>query len=75
MSLEFFPYMYSVFEANVLITFLSLLISDKLEMLRFLIMDETSLMNDASSLLFFAIKNLDKLIFSSTMGMETVRGT
>ena len=66
--------MYSVFEANVLIIFLSLLISDKLEMLRFLIIDETFLMNDASSLLFFAIKNLDELIFSSTMGMETVRG-
>jgi len=37
-------------------------------------MDETSLMNDASSLLFFTIENLDKLIFSSAIGMETVRG-
>ena len=48
--------------------------SDKSEMSRFLIIDETSLMNDASSLLFFTIENLDKLMFSSAIGMETVRG-
>jgi len=47
---------------------------DKLAMSRFLIMDETSLINEASSSLFFVIKNLNELMFSFTMGMETVRG-
>ena len=37
-------------------------------------MDEISLMNEASSSLFFAIENLDELTFSSMMEMETVRG-
>jgi len=37
-------------------------------------MDETSLMNVASSSLFFEIENLDELMFSSAMEMETVRG-
>jgi len=36
--------------------------------------DEMSLMNKASSSLFFSIDNLDKLMFASTMGIETVRG-
>ena len=35
--------------------------------------DKTSLMSEFSSLLFFAIENLDILIFSSTMGMEIIR--
>jgi len=43
-------------------------------MSRFLIIDETFLMNAASSSLFFAIENLDKLISFSTIGMKTVRG-
>jgi len=46
---------------------------DKSEISRFLIMDETFLMNDASSSLFFTIENLDKLTFSSTIGIKTVR--
>jgi len=41
-------------------------------MSRFLIREETSLMNEVSSLLFFAIENLVELIFSSTMGIVTV---
>jgi len=74
MSLEFFPHAHSVYEANVLTTFSSLLMSDKLETSRFLIMDKTSLMNDTSFSLFFTIEDLYELIFSSAMGMETVRG-
>ena len=68
MSLEFFPHTHSVYKANVLTMSLSL------SMLRFLIIDKTSLMNDASSSLFFAIENLDELIFSSVIEMKTVRG-
>jgi len=37
-------------------------------------MDETSLMNEASSSLFFAIDNLNELIFASVIRIETVRG-
>ena len=73
-SFKFLPYACSVFEASMLITSSSLSISDKLEMFRFLIMDETSLMNNAFSSLFFVIENLDELMFSSMIGMETVRG-
>ena len=38
-------------------------------------MDEMSLINKASSSLFFMIDNLDELIFASAMGIEIVRGT
>jgi len=69
MSLEFFSHAHSVYKANVLT------MSSSLSMSRFLIIDKTSLMNDASSSLFFAIENLDELIFSSAIGMKTVRGT
>ena len=73
-SFEFLFHVLSVFEASMLITSSSLSMSDKLATLRFLIMDETFLMNEASSSLFFAIENLDELTFSSIMEMETVRG-
>lgn len=73
-SLEFFLHAHSVFEASVLTTFSSLLMLDRSEMLRFLMMDEMSLMNEAFSLLFFMIDNLDELMFASMMGIETVRG-
>jgi len=72
--LEFFSYACSIFKASELTTFSSLLMSDRLDMSRFLIIEEMSLMNEVSSLLFFAIENLVKLIFSSTMGMVTVSG-
>jgi len=39
----------------------------------FLIIDETFLMKNAFSSLFFTIENLDELMSSSTMKMETVR--
>jgi len=57
--LEFFLHVLLVFEASVLTMFSSLSMLDRSEMSRFLMMDETSLMNIASSLLFFAIENLD----------------
>jgi len=47
--------------------------SDTLETSRFLMMDETSLMNKASSSLFFAIDNLDELMFASAIRIKTVR--
>jgi len=47
--------------------------SDKSEMYRFLIMDEISLIYNASSSLFFTIENLDELTSSFAIGMETVR--
>ena len=59
---------------RVLTTFSSLSLSDKLEMLRFLRADATSLINNFSSLLFFAIENLDVIMFSSIMGIVIVRG-
>jgi len=46
--------------------------SDRLDMFRFLIREETSLMNEASSLLFFVIENLVELIFSSTIGIVII---
>ena len=46
--------------------------SDRLDMSRFLIREEMSLMNEVSSSLFFAIENLVELIFFSTIEMVTV---
>jgi len=72
--LEFFLHALLVFEASVLTTFSGLSMSDRSETLRFLMMDETSLINITSSSLFFMIENLDELMFSFVMGIETVRG-
>jgi len=74
MSLALFLQVYSMFEARVLATFSSLSMTDKSEMSRFLITDKTLLINKSSSSLFFVRENLDVLIFSSTMGMEIVKG-
>ena len=52
----------------------SLLISDKSSTLIFLIAYETSLIKFSSSLLFFAMENFDEMMFSSVMGIVTVRG-
>ena len=52
----------------------SLLLFDRLEMLMFLIIYETSLIKFSSSLLFFAIENFDVMMFSSTIGIDTMRG-
>jgi len=59
--------------ARVLTIFPSLSLSDKSEISRFLRADATSLMNDSSSSLFFAIENLDVMMFSSVMGIVIVR--
>ena len=40
----------------------------------FLIAYETFLIKLASSLLFFTMKNFDEMMFSSVMGIDTVRG-
>ena len=64
----------SIFNMRELITSSSLLISDKSEILRFLTAYETSLIKAVFSSLFFAIENLDETMFSSVIGMETVRG-
>ena len=74
MHLEFLLHTHSVFEVRVLTISSSLLMSDKLEISRFLIAYKTSLTNAVSSSLFFAIENLDEVMFSSVIGMETVRG-
>ena len=52
----------------------SLLLFDRLEMLMFLIIYETSLIKFSSSLLFFAIENFDVMMFSSIIGIDTMRG-
>ena len=52
----------------------SLLQSDKLEVLRFLMMIVISLMKVVSSSLFFRIDSLEKLTSSSANEMVTIRG-
>ena len=73
-SFEFLPHACSVFEGSVLTISSNLLMLNKSEMSRFLIINEIFLMNDASSSLFFTIENLNELMFFSAIGMETVRG-
>ena len=51
----------------------SLLLSDKLSTLMFLIVYETSLIKLSSSLLFFVMENFDEMMFSFVMGIVTVR--
>ena len=72
--LAFFLHACLIDAARVLTIFSSLLLSDKLEVLRFLRAAVTFLMNNSSLLLFFAIKNLDMMMFSPVMGMVIVRG-
>ena len=72
--LVFFLHACSIDIARVLTTFPSLSLSDKSEMSRFLRADTTFLMNNSFSLLFFAIENLDMMIFFSVIGIVIVRG-
>ena len=72
--LAFFLHACSIDTVRVLTTFSSLLLSDKSEVLRFLRAVAISLMNNSSSLLFFAIENLNVMMFSSVIGMVIVRG-
>ena len=71
---EFTLHTFLILKASMLVTNLSLLISDKSLTLMFLIAYEMSLIKLSSSLLFFAMKNFDVMMFSSTMGIVTVRG-
>jgi len=71
--LAFFTHACLIFDANRLTISLSLSLSVKLEVLRFFIIVVASLTKTASSSLFFGIKSLDKWIFSSTIGIDTVR--
>ena len=65
--LVFFLHACSMDVVRVLTTFSSLSLSDKSEMSRFLRVDAIFLMNDFFSLLFFAIENLDMMIFFSVI--------
>ena len=65
--LVFFLHACSMDVVRVLTTFPSLSLSDKSEMSRFLRADAIFLMNDSFSLLFFAIENLDMMIFFSVI--------
>ena len=71
---EFTLHAFSILKASMLVTNLSLLILDKSLTLMFLIAYETSLIKLSSSLLFFAMENFDEIMFSSVMGIVTVRG-
>ena len=70
---EFVLYTFSMFDAKELTISSSLLIFDKLEITRFLIVYEMSLMKAISSSLFFVIENLNKMMFSFIIGMKIVR--
>ena len=72
--LAFFLHTCSIDIVRVLTTFSSLSLSDKSEVLRFLRAVVIFLMNNSSLLLFFAIENLDVIMFSFVMGMVIVRG-
>ena len=64
----------SIFNASKFVTSSILLWSDKSDISMFLIATETSLIKFFSSSLFFAIEDLNKLIFSSSMAIVTERG-
>ena len=72
--LVFLPHARSMFDVRRLTMSSSLSQSVRLEVLRFFMTVVTSLTNVISSLLFFDMESLDELTFSSTMGIDTVRG-
>ena len=72
--LAFVSHTCSIFDMNRLTMFSSLSQSIKLEVSRFLMIAVASLTKVASSSLFFSIKSLDERIFSSAIGIDTVRG-
>ena len=71
---EFILHAFSRLNTRELVVSLSLLLSDRSEMLMFLITYEISLIKFSSSLLFFTMENFDVTIFSSAIGMDTVIG-
>ena len=72
--LAFFTHACLIFDSRRLTMSSSLLQSDKLEVLRFLIITVISLMKTISSSLFFGIDNLDEMMFSSAIGIDTEKG-
>ena len=72
--LAFVSHTCSIFDMNRLTMSSSLSQSIKLEVSRFLMIAVASLTKVASSSLFFSIKSLDERIFSSAIGIDTVRG-
>ena len=71
---EFILHEFSRLDVRELVASSSLLLSDRSEMLMFLIIYETSLIKFSFSLLFFAIENFDVTIFFSAIGIDTVIG-
>ena len=72
--LAFLAHACLIFNSRRLTMSSSLLWSIKLEVFRFLMITVVSLIKAASSLLFFGIKSLDEITFSSAIGMDIVRG-
>ena len=72
--LAFFAHACLIFNSRRLTRSSSLSWSIKLEMSRFLMITVASLTKAAFSSLFFGIKILDKMTFSSTIGIDIVRG-
>ena len=71
---EFNLHAFSILNTRELVVSLSLPMSDRLETLMLLMMDDTSLMKFSSSSLFFAMENLDVMMFSSVIETDTVTG-
>ena len=72
--LAFFSHAQSILNLNKLTKFSNLTLSIKFEILRFLILADTSLTNVTFSSLPFRIESLDKVMNSSVMGIVIVRG-
>lgn len=71
--LAFFLHGCSIFDVNRLTMSSSLSQSIKLEISRFLMIAVASLTKATFSLLFFGIESLDERIFSSAIGINTIR--
>ena len=71
---EFILHTYSIFDVRELVVSSSLIGLDMSEMSTLLIACLTFLMKLTSSSLFFTMKNLNKLIFSLSIAIDTVRG-
>ena len=72
--LVFLAHACSIFNLRRLTMSSSLSWSIKLEVFRFLMITVASLTKTASSSLFFGIKSLDEMTFSSAIGIEIVKG-
>ena len=72
--LEFFFQVLLTLLTSLLTMNSNLLISDRLEVLRFLIEVVVSLIKVAFSLLFLMMEHLDEITLSSTIGIVMVKG-